>query len=163
MKKTARATLAASAGGALLAATLVALPATTAVASETECDAPTAGAPVRNTWASPSGHYRGTRMVYRDQVIGHATDVYETFGDGYRQIEVWERNGYHPAADQRTECFRQPAAPVETPPEPVITERAGGWEVDIRFEGFHRTVSAPKSWGGTRGGGKVRIGEIESY
>ena len=36
MKKTARATLAAGAGGALLAATLVALPATTAVASETE-------------------------------------------------------------------------------------------------------------------------------
>ncbi|MFK4729670.1 hypothetical protein ROT00_08305 [Agromyces mediolanus] len=162
MKKSARAALAAGAGGALLAATLVVLPATTASASDTGCGSAGAGAPVRNTWYTPSGHYQGTRMVYRDQVAGHATDVYETYGDGFRQIEVWDRNGYNPASDQRTECYRQPAPPVAVPPEPVITERSGGWEVDIRFEGFHRTVTAPRSWG-NRGGGEVRIGEIEAY
>ena len=101
------------AGGAVLAAG-------PASAAEVPCQ-PATTPPSANTWYSPQGDYRGTRIVSREnypnnRVAIQSWVVYETFGNGYYQKETWDLRRQW--TDKRMNCVRK-EEPKPQPPKPA--------------------------------------------
>lgn len=149
------------AGIGVLAASLgTAVGAAPALASDTtQCQ--NAGAPpTANAWYDQDLNYKGTRLVYREDypnsaVAMQSTRIFETFGQGYWQVEVWDlrSNQNH----LRVSCQRVPSEPTKEPGNPQVVEGGPGvgGGVHLPFRSVTIFPSIPYT-------GKVTVGEMES-
>lgn len=155
MRTQGRASMAGGLTVALVAGSLMAVGASLpAAASDGGCG-PAGDLPTLNTWYDQNNNYQGTRLAHREQTYNLATDVYETYGHNFRQIEVWDRGGLLPP--RRVECERKPAEPQPEPEQPQVIGGGGGFETGIQFPSFGITIwvtSTPNT-------GNVNVGEIE--
>lgn len=140
----------------LVAGTLMAVGATLpAAASDGDCS-PAGDPPTLNAWYDQNNNYQGTRLAHREMIYHLATDVYETYGHDFRQIEVWERGGFLPP--RRIECERKPAQPQPEPEQPQLVGGGDGFTTGVQFPSFGVTfwvTSTPRT-------GNVTVGDAEA-
>lgn len=144
-------------GAAVGLGSLVAMGASSpAAASDSNCG-PATALPVANTYYDNQNNYKGTRIAHQYNNVHLVDAVYDTYGPGYRQVEVWQAGGLLPP--QRIACERKPSEPVKKPEEPAITPATGGWySVNFHQFGFRTfLVGSPAPRSGT-----VTVGEVEA-